>query len=101
MTTSGNMTFSSGDVEVNIEPVYAAVFECEHKVKFITQGPDSAHQALYNKLHEGDSVNIEYTEIWRYTLKDIDGDKKKEVILRELMKYDFLDANAFYSPSKN
>ncbi|MBI2044548.1 hypothetical protein HYT23_00665 [Candidatus Pacearchaeota archaeon] len=71
---------------VDIPEKYALIIDCEHGVRFITEGTDEEHKKLYYRISRGDSVDISYrenyTEVW-------DGDS---FISREHTGYNFLDA---------
>lgn len=71
---------------------YGAVFKCQHGT-FTSQGSDERHKNLYDKLQDGQEVDVTYKEIYRTTYKDTDGDGKKDLIERVLIGFDFLDAN--------
>jgi len=55
---------------------YGAVFKCQHGT-FTSQGSDKKHKSLYEKLQEGQEVDVTYQEIYRTTYKDIDNDGKR------------------------
>jgi hypothetical protein len=61
MSMSGNLTISYTNVD--IPPKWAVVFECQHG-KFITEGSDSDHKNLWNSLKAGDSVTVNYNEVF-------------------------------------
>jgi len=84
----GGMTIT----ESTVPEKYGAVFKCKHGT-FISQGSDKRHKNLYNKLQEGQEVDVTYKESYRATYDDIDDDGKKDLIERVLIKFDFLDAN--------
>ncbi len=71
---------------------YGAVFKCQHGT-FTSQGSDKRHKDLYEKLQDGQEVDVTYKEIYRETYDDIDGDGKKDLVERVLTGFDFLDAN--------
>lgn len=71
---------------------YGAVFQCQHGT-FTSEGSDNRHRDLYNKLHEGQKVDVTYKEIYTATYKDVNGDGKEDLVSRVLVNLDFLDAN--------
>lgn len=75
------ITFTS----VNIPEKYAVVFRCQHG-KFVIQGTGEKYKKLWEHLVRNQEVTVHYKEIYRVTY---DGD---EVLSRELIDYDFLDA---------
>jgi len=87
----GNIGISFSSVSVNIPEKYAVVFKCEHG-KFISAGTDARHKELWERLQEGQDVDVTYREIFESTYEDIDKDGKKDLIKRKLIAYDFLDA---------
>ena len=91
MDFDGNIGFAFSSVSVSIPEKYAVVFKCQHG-KFISEGTDQRHKDLWQRLSEGHEVVVTYKEIFKSTYQDTDGDGKKEVIKRELVAYDFLDA---------
>lgn len=70
---------------VSVPEKYAVVFRCQHG-KFIVQGTSRKHQELWKRLVRDQEVTVYYHEIYHVTY---DGD---EVISRELVDYDFIDA---------
>lgn len=76
---------------VSIPEKYAVVFKCKHG-KFIVEGTDNEHKKLWERLEQGQEVDVTYREFYRCTYDDIDKDGKKELINKELIDYDFLDA---------
>lgn len=92
VTSMDGLIFDSSEVPEK----YGAVFRCQHGT-FTSQGSDKRHEDLYNKLQEGQEVDITYKEIYRATYDDIDGDGKKDLVERVLTGFDFLDAQ----PKKN
>ncbi len=86
MTTGGNLAVTS--TSITIPERWRVVFRCEHKNKFPIMGEDEKYKRLWEKLDEGDSVDIAYKEIYK-----IKYDRKtKQVINKELIDYDFIDA---------
>ncbi|MAF13341.1 MAG: hypothetical protein CMI53_00405 [Parcubacteria group bacterium] len=69
----------------SVSESWAVVFECEHG-KFVIQGAKEKHEALWNKLSEGQEVTVQYREEYRVVYEG------EEVMSRELVDYDFLDA---------
>ncbi|MFH1174116.1 MAG: hypothetical protein V1725_03230 [archaeon] len=47
---------------------------------------------LYNRMSEGDSVDIAYREKYKTRLEDIDGDGRKEAVTQSFKGCDFLQA---------
>ncbi len=88
---SGNIGISITDVDVEIPPAYAVVFECQHG-KFISQGTDETHKKLWDKLKEGQRVEVTYRELFDSVYEDPDKDDKPDLVKRTLVGYDFLDA---------
>ncbi len=78
-------------ITVDLPAVYAVIFECKHG-KFISQGTDTRHKNLWEKLKENQEVDVTYMELYKSTYRDIDNDGKKDLVERRLVKYDFLDA---------
>ncbi len=66
---------------------FSVIFFCEHKVKFVIQGSDEFHRELWKKLRRDQAVTIVYREVYRVTYEH------GEMLTRELVDYDFLDAN--------
>ena len=77
---------------VTVPERYAVVFKCEHGEKFIVQGKTQEYKDLWQRFVEGDSVDISYKELYRSTYEDTNDDGEKELVKRELIDYDFLDA---------
>jgi hypothetical protein len=48
---------------------------------------------LYNQFKDGDSAKVGYRKLYRLTFEDLDKDGKKELINKEFMGYEFLDAS--------
>ncbi len=78
-------------VDVDIPEKYAIVFKCEHG-KFIVEGTDIEHKALWERLEEGQKVDVTYKEIYKSVYDDVDGDGENDLVSKTLIKYDFLDA---------
>lgn len=92
MDFDGNMGLAITSTNVRIPEKYAVVFECEHG-KFISEGTDTRHKDLWNKLKEGMEVEVSYREKFQATYgKDNDGDGERDLVSRELVGYDFIDA---------
>lgn len=88
---SGNVGVGITSVSVRIPEKYAVVFQCDHG-KFISEGTDQRHKALWEKLSEGQAVDVTYREQYREEWDDIDRDGEKDLVSRTLIDYDFLDA---------
>ena len=86
ITTGGDLTVTS--TSVNIPETWGVVCRCEHKNKFPIQGSDEKYKELWEKLDEGDSVNIAYKENYKVKYER----KTDKVIAKELTDYDFIDA---------
>ena len=71
---------------VDIPEKYALIINCEHGVRFITEGTDDKHKELYFRISRDDSVDISFRENY---IETWDGDS---LISRERTSYDFLDA---------
>lgn len=91
MTSGGKLVFTPTNVTIEIKEKYGAVFECQHG-KFISVGEDVRHKDLWKRLHRDDEVDVTYRELYQTTYRDTDGDGKKDIIEKKLVKYDFLDA---------
>jgi len=65
---------------VDIPAKWAIVFKCQHG-KFIVEGTDEKHKALWEKLTRDQKVTVSYREVFHVTDKE-----------RRLAKYDFIDA---------
>lgn|GEM_PF-1222149 len=95
MDYGGNIGMGIGNglqiSEVDVPEKYGAVFRCQHG-EFTSEGSDERHKTLYNKLKEGENVDVTYNEIYRATYDDVNKDGKKELTERVLVGYDFLDA---------
>ena len=86
ITTGGDLAITS--TSVNIPETWGVVFRCEHKNKFPIHGSDEKYKKLWEKLDEGDSVNIAYKENYLVKYER----KTGKVISKELIDYDFIDA---------
>lgn len=91
MTSEGDAAIGIAITSVSIPQKYAVVFKCQHG-KFISEGEDKRHKDLWERLQEGQDVDVTYKEIYEATYIDINKDGKKELRERKLIKYDFLDA---------
>ncbi|MBI2451807.1 hypothetical protein HYV50_01875 [Candidatus Pacearchaeota archaeon] len=89
--SGGNIGISFSDVSVDIPEKYAVVFKCQHG-KFVVQGTNQYYRDLWERFTEGQEVDVTYREVFRNTYQDIDKDGKKDLIKRELIDYDFIDA---------
>ena len=71
---------------VTVPEKFAVVFRCQHG-QFII-----GRKEVYEKFkdHKGKRVDVAYREVYRTTYDTKDG--KKQVVARELVDYDFLDA---------
>ena len=90
----GDMGMSMGDMVVSSSEVperYGVVFRCQHG-SFTSEGSDTRHKDLYDRLHEGEEVDVTYKELYRATLRKVNPDGKRVVVKRVLTGYDFLDA---------
>ncbi len=80
-------------LDVNFDELpetYAVIFKCQHNVEFIIQGSENRYKTLYERLHEGDEVDVMYREVYKVVY---DRSKaEKEFIEKRLVKYDFIDA---------
>lgn len=73
----------------DIPEKYAVIFKCQHG-EFIIQGSENRYQSLYDRLNEGDEVDVLYREVYKAVY---DRSKaEKELIEKRLVKYDFIDA---------
>jgi hypothetical protein len=70
---------------ISVPETYAVVFQCQHG-KFIVEGEDQRHKELWQKLSEGQKVDVTYQEEYRVVY---DG---TNVVSRDLFKYHFMDA---------
>ncbi|MCX6711266.1 MAG: hypothetical protein NTZ02_04230 [Candidatus Woesearchaeota archaeon] len=75
-----------------IREEYAVVFQCQDRT-FEVKGSERKNKNLYDKLQEGQDVDVTYKEAYRVTYDDIDGDGKKDLVQRVLIDFYFLDAN--------
>ncbi len=91
MTGDGGIGVAVTNVDVHIPEKYAVVFKCQHG-KFIVEGTDKPHKSLWEKLSEGQEVDVSYREVYKSVYDDVDGDGEKDLVSRALIKYDFLDA---------
>jgi hypothetical protein len=91
MTSEGDPSIGLAVTSVDIPEKYAIVFKCQHG-KFIVEGEDDWHKGLWNRLQEGENVDVAYQEMYESTYKDTNKDGKKELLERKLVKYHFLDA---------
>jgi hypothetical protein len=80
---NGGLQISS----VEVPEQFAVVFSCQHGQFIITR------KEVYEKLkdHKGRTVDVAYREIYRTTYER-KKDGEKQVVARELVGYDFLDA---------
>ncbi len=76
---------------VNIPEKYAVVFKCQHG-KFIIEGSNKKYKDLWERLNEGDSVRVNYREMYRSAYQDTNNDGKKDLLSKKLIDYDFLEA---------
>ena len=86
MTTGGDLAVTS--TSITIPERWGVVFRCEHKNKFPIMGKDEKYKKLWEKLDEGDSVKISYKEIYKVRYNR----KTEQIINKELIDYDFVDA---------
>ena len=86
-----DLNISFHTTSINIPEKYAVVFKCQHG-KFIVEGTDAEHKRLWEKLVEGQKVDVTYREIYKTIYNDKDGDGKKDLVERILVNYDFLGA---------
>ncbi len=95
MDYGGNMGIGiGGGLQISSSKVpekYGVVFKCQHG-KFISEGSDNRHKDLWSRLSEGDSVDVNYMEIYQTTYQDSNKDGTDDIIKRVLIGYDFLDA---------
>ena len=89
LTGDGGVGFAI--TSVSIPEKYAVVFKCQHG-KFIVEGTDKAHRDLWQRLEEGKKVDVSYKEIYKAVYDDVDGDGEKDLLSRDLVDRDFLDA---------
>ena len=94
ITTGGDLAITS--TSITIPERWGVVFRCEHKNKFPIMGEDEKYKKLWEKLDEGDSVKISYKEIYKVMYNG----KTKQVINKELMDYDFIDAEKIGEKTK-
>lgn len=92
---SGEMGIRVGNgmqiTESIVPEIYGILFQCQHGT-FTSQGSDIRHKNLYDRLKEGQKVDITYKEIYKDTYDDTNDDGKKELISRVLVDMDFIDA---------
>lgn len=91
ISMSGDFTFTP--TTIRIPERWGVVFRCDHGNKSPITSPEDKYKALWNKLDEGMDVDIAFRELYRNTYEDTNNDGEKELISRELLDYDFLDAN--------
>lgn len=90
--SGGNVGFAM--TSVHLPEKYAVVFKCrDHGVKFIVQGTSKEYRSLWDKLEEGQIVDVFYRHVYESVYDDVENDGKKDLISKKLVKYDFLDAN--------
>jgi len=83
----GNLGISIDTDE--IPEKYAVIFNCQHG-EFIIQGIQDGYKSFYERLEEGDGVDVLYREVYRAVY---DRSKAEEELLeKRLVKYDFIDA---------
>jgi hypothetical protein len=87
----GNAGLSFTPTSVSIPEKYGVVFRCQHG-KFVVQGAGERYRELWEGFEEGQEVEVTYKEVYRSVYDDADGDGVKELVERELIKYDFLGA---------
>jgi hypothetical protein len=85
----GNINPGFGVTSIDIPEKYAVVFKCQHG-KFIVEGTDSQHKALWKRMNEGDIVDVTYKEVYQTRYNNQDG--KKNILEKRLIDYDFIDA---------
>lgn len=85
----GIMGTTTDDTETTPES-YEVVIECENKT-FKEIG--SVAEKVYDKLKEGQKVDVSYKEVYGAFYKDTNNDGEKELVKRKLVNYKFLDAN--------
>jgi len=49
-------------------------------------------EAIFNRFHMNDKVDVSFREVYSISYADLDKDGKKEVVKRELLKFEFLNA---------
>lgn len=94
MTGEGGLGIAIVPVSVDIPEKYAIVFKCQHG-KFIIECNTPERKALWQKLDEGQKVRVQYKEVYKVTYliyKDENKRKVKELVAKNLKKYDFLTA---------
>ncbi len=47
---------------------------------------------IYERFNEKDKADVSYREVFKSTWDDTDGDGKKELLEKKLVKYEFIDA---------
>ncbi len=77
----------------NDPSTWGVVFRCDHGNKFAIQGSTEEYKKLWEKMDPGMNVVIIYKEVYRSIYRDIDGDGKRDLVTKELVDYDFIDAN--------
>jgi hypothetical protein len=95
--SAGGSVGIHGSVTIDSQEVpdkYDVTIKCKDKT-FEERG--SVAEILYDKLKEGQKVDVTYKEVYRAFYKDTNNDGKKELVKRKLINYKFLDAN----PSEN
>ena len=85
----GGLTVSS--VNIHIPAKYAVVFECQHG-KFIIEGGEDKYKTLWEKLKDNQTVDVEYKEIYEVKYS-YEGNDNKTALEKNIIKYDFLNAN--------
>ena len=80
MSMNGNIHMAV--TSTHVPEVYGIVFHCQHG-KFIVKGTDQFHKTLWSRLQRGDSVTVDYKEIY-----EVD----KEAKTCRLIDFKFIDA---------
>jgi aspartate-semialdehyde dehydrogenase len=86
-TTVGPVIGMNGNVHMAVTSTYVPenygiVFHCKHG-KFIVRGSDQFHKTLWSRLQRGDSVVVDYKEVY-----EVD----KEAKTCRLVDFKFIDA---------
>lgn len=89
----GNASLSLGSSTTSLPETWGVYFRCEHNTKFPIDGSEQRHKELWEKLDPGMDVTITYREQYKNTYEDRDHNGERELVNRELVDFDFLDAN--------
>jgi len=84
----GGITYASEELPEQ----YEIIFRWKNGT-LTSKGGEKQHKELYEKLREGQEVDLAYKELYRTTYDDIDRDGKQDLIEKLVTGYSIIDAN--------